>query len=128
MASSVTVVNGSGAVWGVPNDELGVNINTFKGDVAPELNETLKGKNGCVRAVAYGSMMLDLDLDFEILSTNTTNSVMLSVLGTAFVPVNSTNFLGAPTTGLYLQGGNYEYDRSGWFKGGVKYKAFAGVP
>lgn len=128
MASTVTIVNGSGAVWGVPNNELGVNMEEFSGDVSPEFIETLKGINGCARADAYGSMMLDLKMLFEILSTNTANSIMLAVLGTAFVAVNGSSFFGAPTTGQYLQKGTFVYNRSGWFKGTADLKAKAGIP
>ncbi len=72
-------------------------------------------------------MMLDLKLDFEILNASAVNSVMQSVLGTAFVAVNGTNFFHAPTTGLYPQKFSYAYDRSGWFKGTGEFKAKAGV-
>lgn len=128
MASSVTIVNGSGAVWGIPNNELGVNMEEFSGDVEPEFIETLKGINNCARSDAYGSNMLDLKMSGEILSTNTVNSVMLAVLGTAFIPVNGTNFFAAPTTGLYLQKASYVYNRSGWFKFTANFKAKAGIP
>lgn len=100
----------------------------FAGDVEPEFIETLKGINGCARSDAYASMLLDLKMSFEILSTNTVNSIMLATLGTAFIPVNSSTFFGAPSTGKYLQKGAFVYNRSGWFKGTAELKAKAGIP
>lgn len=128
MASSVTLVNGSGAKYGVTNDELGVNMEEFKGDVEPEFVEWLPGINGCARAAAYGSNKLMLDMSFEILNTSVTNGIMLAVLGTAFIPINSTAYFAAPTTGLYLQKGSFTFNRQGWLKGTAALEARAGIP
>jgi len=69
-----------------------------------------------------------------------TGSLLVSVLGTAFVPVstystlvntptgtNLTAIFGAPTTGLYLEKASISYGEGDYVSFSVDYKARAGV-
>lgn len=125
---NVTLVNGSSLTWGIASDEVGVNIAEFKMSVAPQFIESLPAKNNITRCDAYGTAELTLDMTFETNGAGA-GSVMLSVIGTAFVPVNSvTTLFSAPTTGLFLQSGEITLSRSGFVSGSTQHKAKAGIP
>lgn len=117
--TTVTIIGGTGFQWGVSMDETGINIESFKSSVKPQFTETLPNKSNITRAVAYGPLELTVTLSGEINggTTGTTYSgVMAAVIGTAFVPVNTTVYFNGPATGLYFEGGEITEMRNGWKK------------
>lgn len=114
--TTVTVVGGTSLPqWGVAMDESGINIESFKSSVKPQFIETLGNKQNVTRSVAYAPMELEVTMSGEILGSSLTG-VMATVVGTAFVPANSSTYFGAPTTGLYFEGGDVTEGRNSWKK------------
>lgn len=124
MASSVTLINLSGYTWGIASNETSVNCSEFRIEIEPELIELLKGQRGTVRGKAIGSMKKTVTMQFEI---GGAGGIMAAVSTAAFAPVNSTNYFGAPTTGLYLTAGTVTLNRSGFKAGEATLEAYAGI-
>lgn len=124
-APTVTLVNGTGYQWGIASDELGINVRSFHAAIKPQFIESLGNKQNITVVDAYAPMELDLSIEGEI---NGTTGVNASVIGTAFVPVNSFAYNGAPTTGCYLQGADIKQGRNEWKNGTWTYRAKAGIP
>lgn len=124
ICGAVTLVNLTGYVWGIASDETAMNISRFRCAVEPEFKTFLNSKDNTARGFAVAPMKLDLDMEFEI---GALTNVMAAVPGTAFSPVNSTAYFGAPTTGLYLNKGEVENTRDGFKKGTASFTANAGI-
>jgi hypothetical protein len=124
VCGAITLVNLSGFVWGIASDETAVNIRRFRCAVEPEFKTFLPDKQNAARGFAVAPMKLDVDMEFEISGST---GIMAAVPATAFVPVNSTAYFGAPTTGLYLNRGEVELKRDGFKDGSASLSAHAGV-
>lgn len=117
----------TGLVYAFPSAEVGVDIEEASAEVAPQFIASKENYQGITNCDAYGPMELTLNLSGEVTSA-ASGSVMLSVLGTAFSPVNTyTTYFGAPTTGLYLQSGGLAFSRTGFKKFNTTHKAKAGI-
>jgi len=124
---SVTLVNGTNLSYAFASAEVGVDIEEAKASVAPQFITSKENYQGITNCDAYGPMELTLTMSGETKGAGT-GSVLLSVLGTAFVPVNTfTTYFGAPTTGLYLQSGALTFNRNGFCKFDTEHKAKAGI-
>jgi hypothetical protein len=105
-----------------------VNIEEFRMAMAPQFIQSLSANTGITRCDAYGPMEMTLTMTGETNGAGS-GSVLLAVLGTAFVPVNSiTTYFSAPTTGLYLQSGEITLARQEFSKFQTEFKAKAGIP
>ena len=107
---SVALVNLSGFVWGVPSAETGINCESFKVEVEPEVNEWVPGIDGQATGKVVGDPMGKLDITGEYKGST---GVLAAVFGTAFVPTNSTTYFGRSAGGWYLDRGSVENMRSG---------------
>lgn len=127
--AAVVLVNGSSLTWAIASDEVGVNIAEFKMSVAPQFIESLPDKQNITRCDAYGPAETTLSMSGETNGAGT-GSVLLAVIGTAYVPVNSlTTYFSAPTTGsgLMLQSGEITLSRSGFVQFAAEFKKKPGV-
>src|SRR5687768_1591624 len=102
---ALTLISASGYSHGVTSDETAVNIESFKCTVEPEFIDHLMGKTNEVRGSAVAPMKLSVEMAFEI---GGSTGIMAAVPTTAFSPVNSTAYFGAPVTGLYLTKGEVD--------------------
>lgn len=137
----VTITGTAGPQWGFTAAELFVDIETTKVDIQPQFIVEKKNYQGIVDNVAYGPMEMMLAMAgttmVKSVTAPYTGSLLLASLGVAFVPVNTystlvagtpiTGLWGAPTTGIYFEGGSLAYDQSQYVKFDVKFKARAGV-
>jgi len=126
MAGVLVLVNTTGFVRGIRNDETGINIKEFKTKVEPEFTEELKDRVNTCRGFAQGPMMATVTISGEV-NTGLTG-VMASVLGTSLTTANSRAYFGAPSTGLYLMNGEVTEAREGWLDMTGEWKSYAGVP
>ena len=108
VVNGLTLTNLTGFLPGVAADETSINIKTFKTAVEPEFRNVVPGKNGAGRGFVAAPMKKNVTIDGEVTGAL---GVMAAVLGTAFVPANSSAYFGAPTTGLYLLKGEVEESR-----------------
>jgi hypothetical protein len=120
---AVTLINLTGAAWGIASDETGVNIREFKCTVEPEFIEHLPGKTNEVRGSAIAAMKLTVDISGEYMGAT---GVLAATSIVAFVPTNSTAYWGAPTTGLLLTRGELTLARDGWKDVVTSFESFAG--
>lgn len=128
MSAVTTLNNGASLAYGIPQNEIGVDVEEFKQEVAPQFIESKPGINNATVCDAYGPMELTLTMTGETNGAGA-GSVLLSTIGVAFSPVNSvTSLFGAPTTSLYLQRGGITLSRSGFSKFDTEHKAKAGIP
>lgn len=106
--NGLTLINLTGFLPGVQQDETGINIKSFKTAVEPEFRNMVPGKNGAARGFVAAPMKKTVSISGEYTGST---GVMAAVLGTAFTPANSSAYFGAPTTGLYLTKGDVEESR-----------------
>jgi len=127
VVNGLLLTNLTGFLPGVQADEGGINIKSFKTAVEPEFSNVIPGKNGAGRGRVQAPMKKNVTIDGEVTGST---GVMAAVLGTAFVPANSSAYFGAPTTGLYLQKGDVEESReSGALVAmSAEFEALAGIP
>lgn len=124
--NGLILTNLTGFKPGVQEDETGINIKSFKTVVEPEFNNVVPGKNGAGRGRVQAPMKKNVTIEGDV--TGSTGA-MAVVLGTAFVPANSSAYFGAPTTGLYLQKGEVEESREQGALVGMnaEFEALAGI-
>jgi len=110
---ALTLINLSGFQRGVASDELGINIESFSVEVSPEVNEWLPGKTGEARGKAISAIPQG-KLTFNGEISDISAGIGAATFGTAFVPVNTTAYLGRSAGGWYLNTVTVGQDRSGW--------------
>lgn len=125
MASAVTLINLSGYTWGIASDETAANVEELGIEVKPEFISPLPSINGCRMGAAVASMMKTVTMSGE---KGGSTGIFAAVPTTAFVPVNSTAYFGAPTTGLYLTSGTITLNRAAFVKFNATLEAYAGQP
>lgn len=140
----VTLAGTAGPAFGLPAAELHVDALNVTVEIAPQFIREKTDFAGITNNVAYGPMEMSVSMSGETktkgVASAYTGSVLLSVLGTAFSPVNTYSTLvntptgtnitaiwGAPTTGLYLEKGTLTYGADGYVGFSVDLKARAGV-
>jgi hypothetical protein len=140
----VTLVGTTGPAFALPAAELHVDVESATVDISPQFIKEKTSFDGIVNNVAYGPMEMSLSLSGKTKTKGVTGgytgSLLVSVLGTAFVPVstystlvniptgtNITAIFGAPTTGLYLEKASISYGEGDYVAFAVDYKARAGV-
>ena len=140
----VTLVGTTGPSFALPAAELHVDVESATVDISPQFIKEKTSFDGIVNNVAYGPMELSLSLRGKTktkgVTGSYTGSLLVSVLGTAFVPVstystlvntptgtNITAIFGAPTTGLYLEKASISYGEGDYVSFSVDYKARAGI-
>lgn len=122
---ALTLVNLSGFQRGVASDEAGINIESFAVEVSPEVNEWLPGKTGEARGKAVGAPQGKLTFSGEIFDISL--GIGAASFSTAFVPVNTTAYLGRSAGGWYLNSGTVSSDRAGWKSISAEAESRAGV-
>lgn len=105
--------------------ELGINVESFKLTVTPEIDDYLAGPDGQAICNAVGDPQGELEIEGEFRSS--AGPVVASFV-TAFSPVNSTNYFGRSQGGLYLKSGGIEIDRSGFKKVPTKFSSRFNIP
>lgn len=100
--------------------ETGINVESFKLTVKPEIDEYLAGIDGQAVCNAVGDPMGDLDIEGEFKSST---GVVAAVFTTAFSPSNSTTYFGRSQGGWYLKEGGLELGRSAWKKVSTKFSS-----
>ena len=127
---AITLINLSGqtnVAHGVAADETGINISSFKVSIEPEFKKPLNSRIDEVRGWAVGAVKKEVTIEGEQLLLT---GVMAAVVGTAFVPSNTssgTGYFGAPTTGLYLDKADVSESRGDWKTITASFTANAGV-
>ena len=124
---NITLVNLTGFKPGVQQDEIGINIKTFKTTVEPEFKNFADAKDGTHRGFGVAPMKKVVTMDGEVTGST---GLMAATASVAFAPANSSAYFGAPTTGLYLDKGDVTEDREGgkWQDVSVELSAHAGIP
>lgn len=140
----VTLVGTTGPAFALPAAELHVDVESATVDISPQFIKEKTSFDGIVNNVAYGPMEMSLSLSGATKTKGVagpyTGSLLVSVLGTAFVPVstystlvntptgtNITGIFGAPTTGLYLEKASLKYGEGEYVSFSVEHKARAGI-
>lgn len=100
--------------------ELGINADTFKLTVTPEIDDYLPGIDGQAICNAIGDPMGELEMTGEYRSSA---GMIAANFVAAFVPANSTNFWGRTAGGFYLKSGDIEIGRSEWKKATCKFSS-----
>jgi len=100
--------------------ETGINIESFKLSVKPEVDVYLEGQDGQAICNAVGDPMGDLDIEGEFKSSS---GVVAATFTSAFTPSNSVTYLGRSAGGFYLKDGSVELSRSGWKKISTKFSS-----
>ncbi len=91
--------------------ELGINSQSFRLTVTPEIDDYLNGPDGQALCNAIGDPQGDLEITGEYRSN--AGAIAASFI-TAFSPVNSTNYWGRSQGGFYLKSGELEISATGW--------------
>ena len=104
--------------------ELGINTESFKLTVTPEIDDYLPGPDGQAICNAIGDPQADLDISGEYKSNA---GPVAAVFTTAFVPVNAVTAFGRSQGGFYLKSGELTIDRSGWKKVDTKFQSKFGI-
>lgn len=91
--------------------ELGINTETFRLTVTPELDDYLPGPDGQAICNAIGDPQGELNITGEYRSNA---GAIAATFIAAFSPVNSTNYWGRTQGGWYLKSGEIEIGRSSW--------------
>lgn len=102
------------------NAELGINAESFKLTVTPEIDDYLPGIDGQAICNAIGDPMGELEIDGEYRSSA---GVIAASFIAAFVPVNSTTYWGRSAGGFYLKSGELSIGRSEWKKVATKFSS-----
>lgn len=123
---ALVLVNTTGFVRGIRQDETGINVKSVKSAVEPEWTEFLPDKVNVRRGMAQAPMKLTCTIEGEV-NTGLTG-LMAAVLGVAVTVANSTSYFGAPTTGKYLMKGEVTEARDGWLDMSIEVEASAGIP
>lgn len=124
-AGAITLVNLTGFQRGIASDETGINVRQFRTVVEPEWKEFLGDKQNAARGFAVAPMKKTVNIEGEVSGST---GVMAAVATTAFAPVNSSAYFGAPTTGLYLDRGEVTEGRDAWKDVTAEFTANAGIP
>jgi len=120
----MTLVNATGAAWGVANDETSVNIEEFKVSVKPEFIEPLMNKDNTRRGAAVAPQMVTVDMSGETLGS--TGALAAGLTTTAFTPVNSYAFFGSNSPDLLQTQGDVTANRSAWQKFSTTFEGYQG--
>lgn len=104
----------------VATGETGINVESLKVDVKPEIDEYLNGIDGQAVCNAVGDPMGDLAISGEFKSAT---GVLAAVFVTAFVPTNSTTYFGRSAGGWYLKEGSIDIGRNSWKKVDTKFSS-----
>jgi hypothetical protein len=106
---AVQKINLTGFTWGV-TAETGINCESFKVSVKPEINEWVPGVDGQATGKVVGDPEGTLTISGEVKGST---GIMAAVVGTPVVPANSTTYFGRSAGGWYLDEGSVENMRSG---------------
>lgn len=102
------------------NTESGINIETFKVTVTPEIDDYLPGPDGQAICNAVGDPQGELEMTGEYQSSAGAISAGFTI---ALVPANNTSYWGRSQGGWYLKSGDLEINRSGWKKVSTKFQS-----
>ncbi len=105
--------------------ETGINIESYKLTVTPEIDDYLEGPDGQAICNAVGDPKGDLDISGEYRSVA---GIIAASFIAAFVPTNNTSFWGRTQGGFYLKSGDYEIGRSAWRKVSCKFASRFNIP
>jgi len=108
----------------VATGEVGINAESFKLSVKPEVDAYLEGIDGQAICNAVGDPMGDLEISGEFKSST---GVVAATFITAFTPGNSATYFGRSAGGLYLKEGSVEIGRSSWKKVQTKFSSRFGI-
>ncbi len=91
--------------------ELGINVQSFRVTITPEIDDYLNGPDGQALCNAVGDPQGELEITGE---TRSSAGMITASFITPFVPVNSTNYWGRTQGGWYLKSGEREISATGW--------------
>lgn len=91
--------------------ETGINADTFRVTVTPEIDDYLPGIDGQAICNAVGDPQGELEITGEFRSSA---GVVAASFIAAFSPNNSTTYFGRTQGGWYLKSGEAEIGRSAW--------------
>lgn len=98
--------------------ELGINSDTFRATITPEIDDYLPGPDGQSICNAVGDPQGELEINGEY----TSNAGMIAAsFVTAFTPQNSTNYWGRSQGGWYLKSGELSIGRSEWKRANCRF-------
>lgn len=120
----MTLVNATGAVWGVPSDETSVNIEEYKVSVKPEFIEPLMNKDNTRRGAAVAPQMVTVDMSGETLGV--TGPLAAGLTTSAFTPANGYGFFGSNSPNLLQTQGDITMNRSAWQKFSTTFEGYQG--
>jgi len=125
-ATTLVLVNLTGYQRGLNGvTEVGVNLKSFKVAVEPEFKDYLPGPDGTNIGFCVAPMKKTVTMDGEV---GGSEGIMAATAATAFAPANSSNYWGAPATGLYFDKGEVTVDRGAWKEFNAELSAHAGIP
>ncbi len=104
--------------------ESGINAESFRVTVTPQVDDYLEGIDGQPICNAVGDPQGELEITGEFRSS--AGSVAASFI-TAFVPSNSTNYFGRTQGGWYLKSGEAAIGRSEWKKITTRFMSKFGI-
>jgi len=108
----------------VATGEGGMNTETFKLAIKPEIDVYLEGIDGQAICNAIGDPMADLEIVGEYKAAT---GVVASTFISAFTPNNSVTYFGRTQGGFYLKEGAIELGRSSWKKVSTKFSSRFGI-
>lgn len=100
--------------------ELGMNTESFKLTVTPEIDDYLAGPDGQAICNAVGDPQGSLEIDGEYRSNA---GPVAATFVTAFSPVNATTAWGRSAGGMYLKSGELTIGRSDFKKVATKFES-----
>lgn len=104
--------------------ETGINAETFRLTVTPEIDDYLQGIDGQALVNAIGDPMGELEITGEIKALT---GVVAASFVTAFSPNNSTIYFGRSQGGFYLKSGEVAIGRSEWKKATCRFASRFGI-
>ncbi len=105
--------------------EAGINADTFRLTVTPEIDDYLAGIDGMAICNAVGDPQGELEITGEF-KANT--GVVSASFVTAFSPSNSTNNFGRSQGGFYLKSGEKSIGRTEWLKITTRFQSRWNIP
>ncbi len=104
--------------------ELGINGDTFRTTVTPEIDDYLPGPDGQALCNAVGDPQGELEITGEYRSNA---GPVAATFVTAFSPVNSTTYFGRTQGGWYLKSGEVSIGRSEWKRVSTRFMSKFGI-
>ncbi len=119
---AVTLINATGAQWGVADDETAANIEEFKSSWEPQFIEPFMTKQNERRGAAIASSKVTVDMSGETLGV--VSGIVSTNFITKFTPQNDYGYFGGGTPDLLVTKGDVTQNRSSWMKFSASLEGF----